>query len=353
MFVLVESVALLGAPAVLADELVPPAPDSGAEQVTLTYSADPGCPTEAQFVDEIKARVRRPVSFTTSGAATHLKVQLQVGGATAMGTLEVQRPPAAATLREFTAVTCSEVGSALALVTALTLDPNALTEQLPTRRAGSAATSAPQTAPANPTSRAAPPATAPRTAVPPFNAARAAPIRLEGWLGPVAAVVVGEAPQALGLVGLGLGARAITAGAFTPSVQLSPLWGKTGATGPAVGDGDFVWTTGRLEACPLSIGLTRRARLDPCAAVEVGRLTARGAEGAVVVSRSVTRWWVAPGASAAVHWGFEGWFARLGALALLPVTRDQFVFSAPDRAVHQASAVVLGAHLGLGFQLGR
>lgn len=351
MLWLAASLPLLSTAVAHADEPTPEAASS--EQVTLTYSADPGCPSEVQFVDQILARVRRPVRFAEAGAAIEMVVTLQLGGETAMGKLEVRREPGEPTRREFTGATCREVGSALALVAALSLDPNARTEELPP--AGTELTSPLATEPAVAPAPAAPPPARqpPRSPAPPQPTRPARPTtHYVGWIGPAADVVVGEAPKALGLFGLSLGVRAVTGHTFAPSLQLSPLWGATGATGPSSTDGGFEWGLGRLEACPVSVHLATRLRLDPCGVLEVGRVRAEGDASAVDEPVAVSRWWVAPGASASLHWDGHGWFARLGGLALAPATRDEFVFLTPERRVHQASTVVVGAHLALGFQLG-
>jgi hypothetical protein len=150
---------------------------------------------------------------------------------------------------------------------------------------------------------------------------------------------------------LSLGARRLRAG-LSPGLQLSALWGKTGTTGPSAESGTFAWALGRLEACPLQLRLGASSTLEPCAAAEVGRLSARGAEQQVDQPVTADRWWFAPGATVAVHVGLGNFFLRFGALGLIPVTRDEFVFRDPDRTIHRASPVVYGANLGVGFQFG-
>lgn len=340
----------LAQPAAVPAEPGPASPPAPAEGVALSYfGAAAGCPSEAQFVEEIAARVSIPVMFGGTTGTVRMRVTLAPAGEQVLGKLEVERGAAEPTRREFTASSCEEVGSALALVAALALDPNARTEPLPMRAASSQApTAAPepdkpvQIAPAAPPS--APPPVLPATAPPPPH--------YLAWIGPVAGLVAGDAPKVVGLFGLALGVRRITARPFSPSLQLTPLWGKTGVTGPKTSAGEFAWAMGRLEGCPVSAVLSDHARLDPCAALEVGRLTARGAEAQVAVPVPVERWWLAPGATVSLHLGFSGWFVRLSGMALFPVTRDEFVFLEPDRRVHQASPIVAGGSLGLGFQLG-
>jgi len=163
-------------------------------------------------------------------------------------------------------------------------------------------------------------------------------------------VAAGYASEPLIAVGLSLGARSVRPG-FSPGFQLTPLWGKTGTTGPEATAGTFAWAMGRLEGCPLQLSLAEPLKVEPCAAAELGRLSARGdAVGITPVSRD--RWWFAAGATLSLHLSLGSWFARLGGSALFPLTRDEFVFHDPDRSIHRAGLVVLGGSLGLGFQFG-
>jgi hypothetical protein len=174
--------------------------------------------------------------------------------------------------------------------------------------------------------------------------------RYLAWLGPATTVAGGYSSEPLVAFGLLLGARAVGPG-FSPGFQLTPSWGKTGTTGPAATGGTFAWALARLDACPLQVFLARSLTLEPCVAAELGQVSARGRSlGIVPVSRE--RWWFAAGATVSLHLSFGPWFARLGGLALLPATRDEFVFRDPDRTIHQASWVLVGGTLGLGFQFG-
>ena len=123
---------VLAQPAVPAAEAPrPEAPKPEAPAlVSLRYTNELGCPSEAEFVDEVTARVRRPVQWTRSDKAIQILVVVRAGER-ATGTLQVTQAAAEPTRREFSSSSCAEVGSALALVTALALDPNARTEQLP------------------------------------------------------------------------------------------------------------------------------------------------------------------------------------------------------------------------------
>jgi hypothetical protein len=329
--------------------------NSAPEQVELRYVGEQGCPSQARFVDEVGARIRRPIEWVQAKPATLIIVTLGRTDEHATGRLEVVRHGSEPTRREFVASTCAEVGSALALVTALTLDPNARTEPLapPSATAPPPAALPPEPAPAPPVVAPPPEAPAQRAEIPPPAAPRAvAQSSYQAWLGPVVGVATGYAPEPLVTFGLSLGARAVSKSGFSPSLQLTPLWGKTGSTGPSAAGGTFAWAMARLEACPTQLPLATSLALVPCAAGEVGRLSAQGSA-PQIEPVSADRWWFAAGATLSLHLSLGRWFARLGAQGLFPATRDDFVFRDPDTIVHTPSALVYGANLGVGFELGR
>jgi len=328
-------------------------PSALPEQVELRYAAPQGCPTRAAFIDEVAARIRRPIEWVQAKPDFLIVVTLEQTDARATGRLEVVRRGSEPTLREFTASVCAEVGSALALVTALTLDPNARTDALPAPSAEPprpvAEPPAPAAAPPVPAS----PAPAPSPEIPPPAAPLAgAKSSYAAWLGPAAGVAIGYAAEPLVTFGLSLGVRTVSKGAFSPSLQLTPLWGKTGTTGPSATGGSFAWALARLEACPTQLPLAPSLELVPCAAAEAGQLSARGSA-PQIEAVSADRWWFAGGVTLSLHLTLGHWFARLGAQGLFPATRDDFVFLQPEQDVHQASAFVYGATLGLGFEVGR
>jgi len=350
--------ALLLAPAHVAAQAAAPPPYSAPQQVQLQYAAGAGCPSQAAFVNEVGARIRRPIEWVAANPSTLIVVTLGQADEHATGKLEVTRSAAEPTRREFIASTCAEVGSALALVTALTLDPNARTEPLlPAAPRGAQASAAPEPVPVTvfPAAASAPPPAAPAPSAS-SPALPAAPVAARGndvvgWVGPAVGASGGYAPEPLIIFGLSLGARVRVNRDFSPSLQLTPLWGKTGSTGPAATGGSFAWAMARLEACPTQFRLAAPVVLAPCAAAEAGQLLARGAADRIVPV-AAERLWFAAGVSASLHFTAGAWFTRLGAQALFPATRDEFVFTNPDQSIHKAGLLVYGASLGLGFQFG-
>jgi hypothetical protein len=150
-----------------------------------------------------------------------------------------------------------------------------------------------------------------------------------------------------------LGARAAVRRGFSPSFQLTPLWGKTGSTGPSASNGTFGWAMARLEGCPTELRLAIPLTLEVCVAGEVGRLSARGAESQIDEPVTAERWWGAAGATLSLHFSLGRWFTRWGAQGLFPITRDEFVFRDPDQSVHQAGVFAYGTNLAVGLSFGQ
>jgi hypothetical protein len=331
------------------------APNGLPEQVELRFTGGAGCPSQAAFVHEVAARVRRPIEWVSAEASTQISVTVTQSQGHATGTLQVVTGGAEPTLREFVAGNCGEISSALALVTALTLDPNARTEALPppSEEPVPAPTPVEEPAPApEPEPVPAPTPLPPRAATPPRPTPPAQPTPYVAWLGPVAGVDSGYAPGPLITFGVSLGARAAVTQRLSPSLQLTPLWGKTGSTGPSASGGTFAWAMARLEACPTSFALTEWLSFDPCLSGELGRLVATAKASETVVPVTAERWWAAGGVALALHASRGRWFARLELRGLLPATRDTFVLRDPDLRVHQPSSPLLGTSLGFGAQFG-
>jgi hypothetical protein len=319
----------------------------------LTYEAGAGCPNEQQFVGEVNARVRLPIRWSASDSTLQMSVKLAQRSETAefAGALQIDRQ-GDSSQREFSARSCDEVASALALVAALTLDPNARTEAIAKSDVAAGVTTSKPVAVATNSSALSESETERRPAKP---SSPSPPAHERGafWsVGATSQVVSGYAPEPLVLLGVGAGFRAGRP-PFSPGLRLTALWGRTGTTGPADGSARFEWALGRLEGCPVSFRVATRTRLEPCAGFELGRLSARGADAQVAFPVTAKRWWLAAGASLALRQSFGALFVRAAASMLFPIERDEFVFKNPDEQVHRPSAVGFGGDLSFGFEFGR
>lgn len=303
------------------------------ERVRLTYEAVEGCPSEAVFSAEIRARIRRPVTFTDEASARQIRVRIPERGERVQGELEIVEPDGQRSTRAIAAATCDEVASGLALVVALALDPNANTDPL---------------TPAERDPEPVPPPAAPAddAAETPRSVRRLVPfIGLNGGLG------AGHGPVARGAAGVLLGARYETGSIVSPALYLAPSWAKTGVTGPAYDRAVFSWTTLRADACPLRLPARSAFALLPCAAAETGQVSAKGDAGSVDFPMEKSRFFGAVGPSLRGHAGFGSWFVELGAGALFSLVRDEFVFEQPRISIHQPWLAVFEASLALGVDI--
>jgi hypothetical protein len=178
-------------------------------------------------------------------------------------------------------------------------------------------------------------------------------MRYSGWFGPAVSGVGGYAPKPLLLVGATLGFRVHEprSSFWAPAVELAPLWGQTGSTGPQVQAAQFTWVMARLSACPTALSLAARLSLLPCAAGEFGRLSAKGSPSAIASPGSVERWWAAAGVALSLHYAPRPWFAEAQVVSLTPITRDEFFYRDPDSVVHQARVFLPSLLVSLGLEL--
>jgi hypothetical protein len=275
--------AALGSIAVLALRSI----TARAEPIAVRYEAPPSCPDAAAFVGQITARTSRFEQARPGDAARSFAVEVIEDGAEARGRLTIRERDGTTSSREVPKAACAEVVAALALIAAITIDPEARTDAPPP------APAAPPSAPARPapaapprTSSPAPPAT-PRTTP--------SPARLRPGAGAHFAIASAVAPDiALGFEGFAE-LRLDRASVLSPSVRLSAIYAQSGATENSVGAARFRWIAGRLGVCPLRFPSPRAARagVSPCAVIDAGALVAAGER--ALDARTETRAWFAPG----------------------------------------------------------
>jgi hypothetical protein len=94
------------------------------ESVTLDYQAPDACPARAAFETEVRARTSK-LKFSSEGR--HFEIRLEKAEAGWTGTLAIREQAGPASERSLNGTACDEVVSALALVVALAIDPEAST----------------------------------------------------------------------------------------------------------------------------------------------------------------------------------------------------------------------------------
>lgn len=294
--------------------------------VALDYAAHPGCPSGAELFGEISSRTSRARAAEPGEEALPLRVRIERVPGGSRGEL-VLGAGADASRREVAAQDCEQVVSALALMTALAIDPDAITSP-----------EAPRPSPPPPPPPAPAPAARPPEPLPPPVDRAHTVLVLGVALEAGNAVAVGPTPGPRGFVGLerawqsmGYGVRL---GAGRAAARISR----------ADGAAELVLTSGRFDACFLHSVVWSPLWAAVCGAFEAGALEATGRE--VTPRASVTRPWLAVGAEARL----EARLLRSLGLELagglfMPLVRDRFFVQA-DSTVRETPPVTVALSLG-------
>jgi hypothetical protein len=307
-----------------------------AEPVRLVYRAPATCPDEAAFIAAVRARTAEAL-FVTGAETTSRTFTVSVDavdpvnaiGAGFKGTLEVTDRQAQTAQRHFEAADCGQVASALALLTALTIDPNASMAEPP---------APPAVARVIPISEPAPAPLPVRADRPRWEFAAGVGVSLASGLFPAVAVgpaLVGEVARE-------------PRGVWAPAIRVGLLYAQTGFLGPSSSEAQYRWGAVRVEGCPVRAAFAT-LEVRPCARVDTGFLWADGTESAIAVPTPATKGWLAAGAGARARWfPVRRFFVELEAGALLPITRPTFVFTGPAAVVHRTPPALATGGLGVG-----
>ena len=309
--------------------------------VRLTYRAPGGCPDEASFFAQVRARTSR-VRRTVDGRWA-LDVGVTKAGDETAAHLVLRDPDGRISERDVAGERCDEVVTAIALVAALAIDPMARTE------ASVSAASPSRSSPPPVSSSPAPPPPPPPPAPP--ERLHLAPPAAEGWsFGAALGVLASLAAAPVFMVGPAAFFEVIgpAHGPLAPTFRLGATFAPNQSTNPAQGGtATFRWTSGLLDACPFA-WRPRGWSLEPCLRFEAGVVQAAGSD--VVSPLSATRAWFAAGALGHAAWRFAGPFVLEGDLGLVfPLVRDSYSFF-PARDIYDTTAVGLEAGVDLGVR---
>ncbi len=308
-----------------------------ARSVRVDYQSGRDCPTASGFLERIAMRSANIRVVRDGDTAWRLVVRVvrSPHGPEAHGDLSIRSPDGSEARRAVDGDTCDSVVDALALMSAMALDPAVV--------------------PRATTPDVSPPAPAATVTASGGNDADAHPAttRSPAWQLPVWAgggAVFGIAPVAVpdvwGAVEL---ARAV-GGLGSSSVRAGFDYANSGAASVTGGGIRVVRSVGVVEACPAwwSPG---PFRLAPCLHLEAGTLAASGLE--VTPERSAVRPWLAVGAVGSVRYvPVHRLFVELAGGLHLPLVRDRFYFE-PDTTttVYRAPAVAGFVSGAIGFRI--
>jgi hypothetical protein len=282
------------------------------ETVELRYTAPPGCPERAVVEAEIVERT--PNVRLAAPARRVFAITIEATPAGFHGTLVVDRVAD----KELAAPRCEDLATALALVTALAIDPTATV----VARAA---------APADPPPR-------PPSLVPASPGAWSFEADLGGM------VEAGVSPDAL--------FAAVLEGRVTwrrtYQLELAAIAGRDSAAQAAGDDAQarFTWLAARPAVCRM--WHPRRVELGACGDLEVGVVRARGEM--IVNQRDLTRLWLAAGLHGSARVAISARvFGQLQLGAAMPLVRDRYLF-APNVAIHETPSVTGWMVVGVGVR---
>ncbi|MBI5538258.1 MAG: hypothetical protein HY898_36385 [Deltaproteobacteria bacterium] len=314
--------------------------DEPIEPIRVAVSAPQPCSDAVRFTSQIQARTNRSRIAGENERARLFSAFLTLEAPGSRGTLVITDTDGKSLVREIAGSSCEEVASALALIAALAIDPNA--------------PMGPLIVP--PSTAAAPLPVLPTASVAPAPVAPAPEATVRSSPAPVPfAAPLSRAPLALD-IGVGVEAR----GGVAPSLALAPvvfvdLYRERSSRFVRLGlvrttdvhatqvDGTvkFAMSAARVELCPWAGALGGSVSAHACGRFEVGTLTADAQGPATAYSTS--RAWVATGASGGVRWvptrgfGVDGWLG-----ASLPLVRDRFTWHDGTTVHHVPAAGFVG-----------
>ncbi len=321
-------------------------------------------------MEEVTARTERTRLAAPNETARAFDVTVTRETDTIRGVLSITGVDGTVSKREVTGDSCGEVVSALALITALAIDPLAATrpgappDVSPPSTDGGAAPSAPAVpqalVPAAPSSATEPARSAPSLpgAAEPLQAAALSPApsrpadRMRWSIGVQSQWLAGLVPSMAFGGGVFVGAMGKPHGYLVPSFRASVLAATTLADfTPTVG-AELDWFVGRFEACPIRFPWERQWALSLCAALDAGVLRSQGTGLRSNVPGAQP--WLASAALARLSWFLPGsLFVEVGGGVTAQATRYSFYFTQSGLAEAPVQRIPLFAatlNMGAGYR---
>lgn len=312
------------------------------ELVRAEYTTPEGCPEQPAFEAVLSEHLGAHVFARFGELARTLSVTVELArdGFRARVTLVDRK--GSTVEREVSAPTCEQAVRAIALVAALAARAQVEEDEREPDMEPLASGEQPQPAPPVPKGTEDGPA---RPVPRPFDrprpvAHRDRPFALGLSAGTAASTGVGPrvAP------GLLLALRASLGGKTERSVVLSVMGYDTFRSSLDVADVRFTLLKARLEFCPIEPHLSEQLLLSPCAGLELGSQTGQSyADGIRVgTARRASELWSAATLAARVGWRGDGFAAAWGPELGLPIERNGYALTRPDRPVYRVPSVTLG-----------
>ena len=315
----------------------------------MEYTAPVECPTRQAFEAELAEHLGTATFARLGELARTLTVAIEPEPAGFRARVELVDRRGQGTERGISAPTCEQAMRAIALVAALAARSQAAQAErergakaLPNAAAG---TSVPPPAPSAAVAEA-PPAS---VAEPSNRDERSEKPSVAFGVSAGAAASTGVGPGVA--PGLLVALRVALTGATERSLVLSALGYDTFQRSLDVADARFSVLKGRLEFCPIEPRLSERVFVSPCAGFELGSQTGRSyADGdRVETSHTVSELWVAGTLAMRLRFRFGALELGLGPELGVPLRRNRFALTEPNRPVYQVPRVTVGVSATAGL----
>jgi hypothetical protein len=314
--------------------------------IHVEYAAPAGCPSADAFFQAIRARAPGARERAAPAPGPTFVVSIDSAGPETSGHLSFRAEDGSERERSVTGDTCEEVVSALALIAALAIDPDAAA------RPPAAIGGPPAPPPACP-----PPATVivPAPAAPrgPRLAAPAAPASAGAFprrsfelaLGVDASLAFGVGPRPLFGTPVWLALAALASGRLRPVARIGFERASSGVSDASGPTATFTWTVGFAEICPHRWTLGS-VSFEPCGLFEGGVVDAAGVN--VVPARRTAAARFALGVLGRAEWSIMGpVFLDFEGGARAPLERTAYFFE-PDALFYESPAVAGFGGVGVG-----
>ena len=331
----------------------------------VEYTAPANCPTQSEFEARVRARTEL-ARFADEPNAQTLQVVVRPTGVSYAGHLSIVGRSGRTSERDVEDTLCENVVDALALVTAIAVDPAAMlappeeprSTPPPTPSVAPVAPAAPDAAPEetpnSPRVPKVPLLAAPDPAglvhrVDPADAAESRPLpsRWAAALGGSFVAMSGIAPDAMA-GGAAFGeVEPKSSGWLVPAARLTVFAAENGVF--EARKASFLLLAARVDVCPVRIG-SGDASLRACMGADLGATRAAGLETAVAEPASSVDPWFDAAALLRARWApaHGRVFAEIEGGLVLPITRNTFVYK-PDETIDHPTLAATGS-LAVGAQ---
>jgi hypothetical protein len=338
---------------ILIGVLAPRLATAQTESIHLDYRAADGCPDAAWFFAQVEERTARARLASPHEGGRTFVVTLARGRSGTVGRLAIQERQRVTVAREVTGEQCRDVAAALALATALAIDPMAAVGA-DTGRAGGGTEKRADPAPVKPASERAAQSDSAASPPPPVRSApvqdraeaRALPAAWAWRAGAGVVLASGLAPNlSLGAAGF-VEREAREPASLVSAVRISAFGVQAPDHAVQAALASFRFFFLRPELCSVQLGLGALTAV-PCIAVDLGLVSASGSS--IETPRDDERFWAAGVVEGRLRYAVSrAWFAQVDLGLVFPLTRHRYYFRDPDTPIHEIPPLAAMGSAGLG-----